>query len=65
MSTFYERLLQEKTELDEKKQKLDEFLSSDKISSIDPIQISFLNIQSQIMGSYSQVLLERITYLNK
>lgn len=60
--TFYDRLLQEKSELDEKKTKLDAFLSTSP-TNIPAIHISLLNIQSQIMGSYSQVLLERIALL--
>jgi hypothetical protein len=60
MSAIYDRLIQEKQDLDEKREKLVNFLESDKIEQIDSVQISLLNIQSQIMLAYSQVLTERI-----
>lgn len=64
MSTFKDRLLQEKIELDDKVGRLDLFIQSDNFQSIGSEQMSLLNIQLQIMKSYSQVLLERITKLN-
>lgn len=65
MSDFKDRLYAEKTELDERKQKLDTFLGSESAYKIEAIQISLLNIQSQSMGTYSQCLLERIAWLEK
>lgn len=65
MSTFKDRLLVEKQELDEKRSKLESFQTSDKFKDIDPVQMSLLNIQSQAMATYSQCLLERIAWLEK
>ena len=65
MSTFKDRLLTEKAELDEKRSKLESFQTSDKFKDIDPVQMSLLNIQSQAMTTYSQCLLERIAWLEK
>lgn len=63
MSTFRERLETEKTELDEKRSKLDSFLNSEAFKDIDAVQMSLLNIQAQAMSTYSQCLLERISWL--
>jgi hypothetical protein len=63
MSTFYDRLLAEKTELDERREKLVSFLESEKVKDIEPLQISLLNVQSQAMLTYSQVLAERIAWI--
>jgi len=65
MSTFYDRLLAEKQELDERHGKLIDFLASDKINNLDARQISLLNIQVNIMAAYSQVLLERIALIEE
>jgi hypothetical protein len=65
MSTFKDRLITEKTELDEKRSKLDAFQNSEKFKDIDPFQMSLLNVQSQAMATYSQCLLERIAWLEK
>lgn len=65
MSTFKERLFQEKQELDEKRSKLEVFQNSEKFKEIAPEQMSLLNIQSQAMATYSQCLLERIVWLEK
>jgi len=64
MSDFKSRLNDEKVELDSKIEKLDSFLESDNVKNIDSVQVSLLNIQSQAMKTYSQILLERITLLN-
>ena len=59
MSDFITRLETEKNELFEKLQKLGEFLSSDKIHNIDPIQLSLLQIQYAAMSTYLLCLSER------
>lgn len=64
MSDFKSRLNDEKVELDSKIEKLDSFLKSDNVKNIDSIQFSLLNVQSQVMKSYSQILLARIELLN-
>ena len=63
MSDFKERLATEKTELDEKRSKLEVFQNSEAFKSIAPEQMSLLNIQAQAMATYSQCLLERIAWL--
>jgi hypothetical protein len=65
MSTFKERLFAEKSELDEKRTKLEAFQNSESFQKIDPVQMSLLNIQAQSMATYSQCLLERIAWLEK
>ena len=63
MNDFKSRLIAEKIQLDEKKDKLTEFQESEAFKKIDPVQMSLLNIQSQAMQTYSQCLLERIAWL--
>lgn len=65
MNTFYDHLLEEKKQLDERREKVDELLSSDKLKLVDPFQLSLLNIQSKAMTTYSQVLNERILWLKR
>jgi hypothetical protein len=62
MTTFYERLQAEKTELDERRRKLLEFLNKEN-SSVDPIQLSLLRIQDCAMRTYSECLAERLSLL--
>jgi hypothetical protein len=65
MSSFYDRLLAEKQELDARREKLVSFLESDKVNDVEATQISLLNIQSQAMATYSQVLTERIASIKQ
>lgn len=65
MSDFKTRLDAEKAELDERIQKLDDFLKSENFSKIDPVQMTLLNCQIHAMRTYSQILLERIARLPK
>ena len=65
MSNFKDRLVTEKQELDEKRGKLEAFQTSEAFQSIDPVQMTLLNIQAQAMATYSQCLLERIVWLEK
>lgn len=60
MSTFKERLDEEKAQLNEKLEKLRAFIDSEKFQEIDPVQMTLLNIQIKAMETYSQCLLERI-----
>jgi hypothetical protein len=63
--TFKERLINEKTELDEKRKKLEDFIKTEAFQKIHPAQMSLLNIQASAMLTYSQVLSERIIWLEK
>lgn len=65
MSDFKTRLLDEKAQLDDKREKLQSFLGSDKFVQIDSVQQRLLNIQILAMDTYSQCLLERITALEE
>lgn len=63
MSDFKDRLLTEKSELDEKIEKLSTFVNSEKIDTIDPKQKQLLNQQLPAMQSYSDILAQRIGLL--
>lgn len=63
MSNFKTRLLDEKQQLDEKREKLEAFQNSENFAKIDVVQQRLLNIQCMAMATYSQCLLERITAL--
>lgn len=57
------KLEQEKMELDEKFERLNNFLMSDQANQIDDVQRALLHVQANAMATYSQCLLERITRL--
>lgn len=63
MSTFKERLIDEKLQLDEKINKLESFMLSENFQKIEAVQISLLNTQLFSMKTYSQVLTERLAWL--
>jgi hypothetical protein len=63
MSTFKERLVDEKTQLDEKIEKLEAFSLTENFRGIDAVQQSLLNAQLFSMKTYSQILLERLVWL--
>ena len=64
MSTFKDRLLEEKAQLDERRAKLEVFQHSEAFQGIGPVQMTLLNIQAQAMATYSQCLTERIAWLD-
>lgn len=63
MSTFKERLVDEKTQLDEKIEKLEAFTLSENFQKIEAVQMSLLNAQLFAMKTYSQILVERLARL--
>ena len=63
MDDFKQRLETERAELDERLNKLDDFLLSEKANEIDPVQKSILNIQSSAMYTYLKCLDERLERL--
>ncbi len=63
MSDFKSRLLEEKAQLDERLEKLQAFQTSDAFRNIALIQQTLLNVQANVMATYSQALLERIEWL--
>jgi hypothetical protein len=60
MSDFKTRLIKEQAQLENKLNKLDDFLMSDKIEKIDDIQKALLRVQLTAMITYNQCLTERI-----
>ena len=63
MSDFKTRLEAERVELQEKLQKLNEFLETEKCEGIDPDQKTLLIIQSKAMDTYLQCLEARLVRL--
>lgn len=63
MSDFKTRLVDEQKQLEEKLDKLDEFLMSDKVNDIDDVQKALLHVQATAMNTYNQCLKERIERL--
>lgn len=63
MSDFKTRLETEKSELEEKLNKLDAFLMSEKVNGVDDVQKALLQVQATSMNTYLQCLKERIERL--
>lgn len=63
MNDFKTRLETEKVELEEKLNKLDAFLVSEKVKDIDDVQKALLQVQATAMNTYLQCLKERIERL--
>jgi len=63
MNDFKQRLETERVQLEERLNKLDAFLLSEKVNEIDPVQKSLLNIQSSAMNTYLKCLDERLSRL--
>ncbi len=62
---FLDRLYLEHNKLKYKTEKLDEFLKSEKVENVDPIQKDLLNIQLSAMITYLNVLTVRISLINE
>lgn len=60
---FKSRLITERSELNEKVDKLNDFLQSDKKENIDDFQLAMLYIQIEAMSAYLQCLNVRIMKL--
>lgn len=65
MSTFKERLIEEKLQLDEKIEKLEAFTLSEHFQKLEAVQMSLLNTQLFAMKTYSQILVERLAWLKE
>ena len=63
MSDFKTRLVEEQAQLEEKLNKLDDFLMSEKVNDIDDTQKALLQVQATAMNTYNQCLKERIERL--
>lgn len=55
------RVVEEKTELDSKLEKLQNFFETETFAQIDKAEQSRLTRQVEVMGSYSEILQERIS----
>ena len=64
MADFKERLQEEKAQLEERLNKLDAFLQSEKVKEIDDVQKALLKVQATAMNTYLQCLSERLERLN-
>lgn len=60
-----QRLLNEQSELNERLEKLNSFQATENFLKLEAVQQSLLNIQANAMATYSQVLAERISWLQK
>lgn len=65
MDNFMERLLNEQSELNERLEKLKAFQTTENFLKLEVVQQSLLNVQANAMATYSQVLAERISWLQK
>ena len=65
MDNFIERLLNEQSELNERLEKLQAFQATEDFLKLEAVQQSLLNVQANAMATYSQVLAERINWLQK
>lgn len=63
MNDFKTRLVQEQVELEEKLNKLDSFLMSEKVKDVNDVQKALLQVQATAMNTYLQCLKERIERL--
>lgn len=63
MRNFKQRLEAEQVELQERLQKLNDFLGTEKCEGIDPDQKTLLIIQSRAMDTYLQCLEARLVRL--
>jgi hypothetical protein len=60
MKAYQERVVSEKKELDERGDKLDQFILSEKFAALPAAEQELIKRQLGIMGKYSEVLGERI-----
>lgn len=60
MQAYQERVVAEKRELDERGDKLEQFILSDRFGTLPAAEQERMKLQLEIMGQYSEVLGERI-----
>lgn len=65
MKDIIKRIEDERTELDEKLNRLNIFIGSDAFDELDEENIKLLLIQQATMVKYSNILTDRINLLNK
>lgn len=64
MQEFQQRVVDEKTELDDKIYRLAPFVQGEKFKTLPPEEQERMNRQWALMANYSQVLGERIAAFN-
>jgi len=64
-SPHEQRVIDEKNQLDDKKDKLASFFSNDIFFGLSDVEQGLLHCQYQIMKAYSCILAERIKLFNK
>jgi hypothetical protein len=60
MNDFKTRLIEEQVKLEDKLNKIDGFLLSEKVNDIDDTQKALLQVQATAMNTYNQCLKERL-----
>lgn len=65
MNDFKERLITERSELYEKKEKLSNFVSGENFKKVTAPQQSLLTIQLSAMETYHHCLVQRLAWLDK
>jgi len=63
MSTFKERVINEKEQLSDNIDKLEHFIGGDNFTTMHPAQQSLLKIQLAAMVTYNQCLAQRLHWL--
>lgn len=63
MSDFKSHLIEEKVQLEEKLNKLNDFNQCKKVNAIDPVQKSLLLVQAGAMYTYNECLKARLERL--
>ena len=65
MSDYFDRLIDERNELEKKLDKLDDFLVSKESYNVEPEQLALLKVQATAMNTYLQCLVQRIEFVIK
>lgn len=64
IEAFVQRIIDEKEQLDERLEKLERFLASEKVETLDSEMRRLMTHQAEIMGNYSYILDKRLELLN-
>lgn len=62
MQPYQQRVIDEKRELDERGDKLDQFILSDKFQTLPAAERRLMEQQLSVMGKYSEILADRIAH---
>lgn len=61
MQEFQQRVVDEKRDLDERRERLVAFIGTTRFKSLPPAERCRLNRQAHVMGLYSQILADRVS----